>query len=196
MKGVMLRAGSIATIVLSAVLLSGCLDVERFVIRYNINRDLQGTVALEFVGIHSSSEKPSEQKEEMREFYEAGYQEEAARMEREWSIVNAKAELSQKTDLRCDGKLSGEMEDLLRSLGPLLQEQGAEYEVRRGVDRFSFTARGGWDANDDNIVLVIRYEGKILEHNAPKYNESLHEMEWNLGRLDESGIHFVLAVKE
>ncbi|HSP07044.1 MAG TPA: hypothetical protein VLR94_07690 [Acidobacteriota bacterium] len=183
--------------VLAALLITtGCVDADRFIIRYDIDRNLRGTVTLEFLGIHSPGEKPEEQQQEMKEFYDGGYREEAAGMEKDWSLSEAHTEITNKTPLRCDAKLTGEIEDLVKSLAPLVREGGTAYEIKRHAHRFSFTARGGWSENDKNLSLIITYAGKIVEQNAQKYDEAAHRMEWNLGELTDSGIHFVLEVED
>lgn len=180
----------------SMLALTGCIDADKINIRFDINRDLTGTVTMEFLGLRSSAETPAEQKTEMLKFYESEYRDDAARMAQEWSLKNSRTEFTNRTDRRCDGKLVGDIDDLLKSLTPLVGEHGATYEIKRVANKFYFTTRGGWDEKDGNITLSVAYAGKILEQNALKYDAGAHLMQWNLGKLSESGIHFVLELDE
>lgn len=180
----------------SILVMSGCVDADRIHIRFDINPNLKGTATLDFLGIHSTKEKLEEQKSEMRLYLESEYREDASHFERGWSLGNVRTEFSNKTELKCDGRLVGEIDDLIKSLSPLLQEAETTYEIKQDAKRFYFTARGGWDKQDDNILFSIHYSGKIVENNAQKYDESAHLMEWNFGKLDESGVHFVLELEE
>lgn len=170
----------------------GCVDAEKINVRLDIDRELQGKVTLEFLGIHSTAGKPEEQKAEMQKFVDSDYKENAERIVREWSLKDAQTELTNKTDSKCDGKIVGEIDTLIKTLSPLVDERGATYEIKRDATRFYFTARVPPDPNASSIDLTITYPGKIVEHNAQSYNEAAHLMQWNLGKINAAGIHFVL----
>lgn len=179
-------------VIAACLVLTGCLDTEKIHISFDIDRDLQGSLALEFLGIHSSKDGAPEQKEEMRQWYESGYLDDVARIEQEWSLQKSSTEFTNKTDLKCDGKLTGRFSSLLRTLEPLTNENEAVYDIRKDKNRFSFSVSNVDFAKDESVVLTIVYAGKILEHNADKYDAQAHRMEWNFGKGHKSDIHFVL----
>lgn len=170
----------------------GCVDADKITIRFDLQRDLFGTLSLDFTGVQSRKDGIENQKKEMSEFYEAGYKEDSARMAEEWGMRNVNTVLTNKTDLKCDGKITGDFGNLVRSLTPLLDEHDATYEIHRDGNRFAFTVQGVADNEKNDIAFLIHYEGKILENNAQKYDAEKHIMEWNFQKLDPEGIHFVL----
>jgi len=170
----------------------GCVDADKIAIRFDLQKDLSGTLSLEFLGIQSSKDGVENQKKEMAEFYETSYHEDAARISEEWGMRNVNTVLTNKTDLHCDGKISGDFGNLVRSLAPLLDEREATYKIDRDGNRFAFTVGGIANNEKNDIVLSIHYPGTILENNAQKYDRDQHTMEWNFQKLDDSGIHFVL----
>src|SRR5690349_2522781 len=101
----------------------GCVDADKIAIRFDLDRDLSGTLSLEFMGIQSRKDGAENQKKEMAEFYETSYREDASRISEEWGMRNVNTVLTNKTDLKCDGKISGDFGNLVRSLAPLLDER-------------------------------------------------------------------------
>ena len=180
-----------ASAILCSLMFYGCLDAEKTMITLEIHPDLQGKLTLEFLGITSTEKTPEARKTEMSKFVSGEYRSEAAKIVEEWSLTDYTPTISNKTDLKCDGKIVGDFKNLVRTLTPLTDENGAVYQIQRDKDRFSFTVSGISYTKDD-MTLTITYAGKILENNAQHYDAATGRMEWNLGKLDAAGIHFVL----
>ena len=166
---------------ISALSLTACLDVDSMRVRYDLDRNLDGKLTLEFKGIHAESEK------EMQEFY-GDYQGQATDIVREWGIEKPEVTLENSTASRCDGKVTGEMQSFLRSLEPILED--ASYEIKKSEDSISVHIQPR--KSDEPISLALRYAGKVIKSNSQMRDQPDGYMQWDFQKLDERGIEFEL----
>lgn len=177
--------------------LGGCLAFERWDMRYDIAKDLTVKTTDDIRGISSDEETLEEQKEEMKEFYENAYLEIASSFAHDSCVENIKVTLSNKTDTRCDAKVVGDCENIMKLVAHVMAKY-SEFEIKKTGNYFSVTICAGEEQTQvvEIGTLSVTYAGKIIENNAHKYNRNSHLMKWNLGKIDKSGIHFVLEIEE
>lgn len=178
-------------LILALLPLCACLDVEKSAIRYDIEKDLSGTLTVDFYGIHSSESVPEKRDKEMEEFLQGGYLEDADHIAEEWAISQAKASLSNKTAQSCDGQVTGSFSNLVKSLAPFL-ESNTNYEISKDSKRLRVVIH---PSREEGMTLVVVYAGEILETNAPKVDRKSGRMEWDLSKVDESGVQFTLSLQ-
>lgn len=180
----MKNALRVSAVLLSLCFLAGCVEVDSSKIYFRVEPDLHGKIKLQFLGIHAATA-------DMKDFYQT-YQETASEMISDWRIKDAVTKLDNKAETRCDGSIEGTFDDLLVSLGPILD--GAQYEIKKDANAFSMrlTPQTG---GDDRITFVLQYSGKVISSNAQRKDPQTGALEWDFTKLDASGVQFVLALK-
>jgi hypothetical protein len=171
-------------LLVSLCFLVGCVDVDGSKVHFQVEPNLRGKIKLEFVGIHG---EPAD----MQDFYKT-YQDNASQMINDWKIEEPVTKLDNKTDTRCDGSIQGNFENLVVTLGPLLE--GADYEIKKDAGTFSLKLKPEKET-DSKISLSIQYSGKVLSSNAQKKDPQTGALQWDFSTLDPSGIQFTLGLK-
>lgn len=178
----------------AGIIFSGCLNLEKMSLRYDINKDLTGQMVLKFIGINSDEETEAEQKKEMSDFYDK-YIKDGKGQAEIWCLKNVKTELTEKTDLKCNATVTGEIWNILCSIYPITEK--SDYEIQKNSKTFSVEIASCNISEEDLPVDVsIKYAGKILSHNANEYDKKNNVMTWYGTKMEKTGIRFVLEVNE
>jgi len=173
---------------------SGCLNLEKMSIRYDIDKDLAGQMVLKFIGINSDEETEAEKKKEMSDFYDK-YIKDGKEQAEIWCLKNGKTELTDKTDLKCNATVTGEIWNIMGSLYPITEK--SDFEIKKNSKTFSVEIASCKISEEDLPVEVsIKYAGKILSHNANEFDKKNNLMTWSGKKMEQTGIRFVLEVNE
>ncbi len=181
----MKTALAMLAVALSLCFLVGCVDVESSKVNFQVDPDLRGKIKLEFFGIHGAAA-------DMQDFYKT-YQETASQMISDWKIENPVTKLDNKADTRCDGSVEGKFEDFVVSLGPILED--ADYEIKKDKGTFSLKLTPEKEDNS-KIFLTLLYSGRVISSNAQEKDPRTGALQWDFSKLDQSGIQFVLDLKQ
>lgn len=179
-----------------ALTLGGCLDLERMTLRYQIEGNLGGRLSIMVHGVHSTEKDAGKREKEFREFVEKGYLKDGDEMARKFGLVRSKVVLMNTTESRTDVRLEGDFEQLVSALGPLTGE--GDFEIGKKGGRLSVVIRRTPEKpwSDIPAVLILRYEGEILGHNAHRYEEGSKTLTWDLRKMKGGNLEFVLALPE
>ncbi|MFQ5693024.1 MAG: hypothetical protein ACE5IM_08285 [Nitrospinota bacterium] len=170
-------------------LLAGCITADRITFRLEIKESRQGRFTFVACGLHSSERNPEERKKEFRDFVRTGYLEQGARLARTLGLQNPKIELFNKAEAKTDGRVSGNFENALMVLASFTED--GNFQIQRTGDRLSVELYKD-RTETGRVTIQIRYAGKIISHNAHRYDAEAHLMEWDLERLEKRGLYFVL----
>lgn len=184
-------------LIIVSLALTGCLDIEKTDVVIDVNTNLSGSVMYNFSNIHSTEKNGEEKKAEMARFYE----EEPGQTMRNFSkygFTDVKARLFNQTPLRCDATLSAKFRHLTSSLFTLeFVDKHRNYQISRQGTRLKM--RFWTNIGFDNNTLTIRYEGKVISHNADSYDKQTRHLVWKPGKKsngkDERQIYFTLSLK-
>ena len=178
----------------SIIILSGCLSLEKMSVFYDIDGNQKTSIRLEFAGIHSDEESDAENKKEMADFYK-DYIQSGEEMASVWCLQKHKTILTEKTDYKCNAVVTGETKNFLGSIYPLTENSA--YEIKQNANTFSVKIDScKISENDMPAEVSIRYQGKILSHNANSFDKEDNRMTWFGEKMKETGIIFVIAIKK
>ena len=178
----------------SIIFLSGCLNLEKMSVFYDIDKNQKTSVRLEFAGIHSDKKSDAENKKEMAGFYK-DYIQSGEELASIWCLQKHKTILTEKTDYKCNAVVTGETKNLLGSIYPLTEDSA--FEIKETKNTFSVKI-DSCKISEDNMPaeVSIRYQGKILSHNANTFDKQDNKMAWFGEKMKETGISFVLEIDE
>ncbi|MCK5099829.1 MAG: hypothetical protein KAR45_17085, partial [Desulfobacteraceae bacterium] len=112
-----------------------------------------------------------------------------------WCLENGKTELTDKTDFKCNAIITGEIKNFPGSIYPIAD--GSDFEIKKNNKTFSVKIASCKISGEDAPAEVsIKYSGKILSHNAHKFDEKNNMMTWSGENMEKTGISFVLEVEE
>ena len=178
----------------TGIFLSGCLNLDTISIFYDIDKNLKGRMELKFLGMHSDEETEAEKKKEMASFYNdfiSGGEDIAST----WCLQDVKTELVDKTDFKCNAIITGEINNLPGSIYPITEN--STFEIKKTNKIFSVKIASCKISEEDAPTEVsIRYNGKILSHNAHLFDETNNTMTWSGKNMEKTGISFVLEIDE
>lgn len=181
-------------LVLIGLSFSGCLKVDEVKIHYHITPDMTGSMTLEFMGIGSDEKTLAEQKKEMKKFFDEEYLMSAEEQITGWCLKNGKVELTDKTDISTNARVTGTIENLPGSLYPLTE--GKEYEMKRSGNHFSINIPSvGISEKDCPVTVFIKYDGNIVSHNAHRFIPGSRTMIWSGTKMEKTGIRFKIKTK-
>lgn len=184
----------IILLICAVVLLSGCLSLEKMSVFYDIDKNQTINITLEFINIHSDEDNDAEKKTEMADFYKT-YIKSSEEMSSIWCLQDSKTILTKKTDYKCNAIITGKTNNLLGSLYPLTED--STFEIRQNKDTFSVKIDSCTiSAEEMPAEISIRYNGKIVSHNANTFDKQDNKMTWFGEKMKETGISFVLEIDE
>jgi len=177
------------TALLAVTMVCGCIVVRRGVVRYDVKREtLDGKMYIEYQGIHSTADSEADQEREMAEFYRE-FEEKgdfggvAAKAKTIYALKNVETKLTRREELRADAMLSGEFKSFAQAFLGLADSYGWNYSVSSTENVLTVHASPA-SATDEVLegclIIEVRYEGTVIEHNADEFDQDTKIMRWNV----------------
>lgn len=176
--------------------ISGCLIIEKVVIKYNVKENLEGSLQVYYYGITSDNAAEEDKIKEMEEFYDE-YLSYADAHAKAFSLHTCSAQLINKIPLKCDAILNGEFHNFVQSIVGMMPSK-ANFSIQNLGDTLTFKAwsEGTISIEDKEDVIEITYLGKILSNNADFFDEANGIMRWSSKSKRRDGISLSLKFKE
>ena len=153
-----------------------------------VNYYLQTEIDMFFKGIFFEGGNEAKQKREMQKFY-GEHQKYSKEFIGGMNIQKAKVQLTNKTPLNCDGRITGEIRKLPAMLSSFFES--SSYEISHSKQLFSFKMiKIQEDMLRDNMTLRLTYSGKVLEHNADAVEGKT--LVWKFVKGRREGLFFTL----
>ncbi|MCK5715078.1 MAG: hypothetical protein KAH64_03880 [Nitrosomonadaceae bacterium] len=190
----MRRIKLIILLVTSSIFLSGCFDVDKIVIDYDVKEDLSGKASFTYYGVKSTDPSVEKQKEELNQFIETdipnmvedSHTPTIGLKNKSYTILN-------KTETTCDVQCTGNFDNFLEALPfssgeikPKIERDESKVSVIL-IDNITMEEK-----QEIEVTLSIKYDGKIIEHNAHNLDKETNTMFWNITELKDQNISFVI----
>jgi hypothetical protein len=174
---------------LLALALPGCLTYDRVDYALSVRKDASGQAVVHFHGVHSDAAEPEKQAAEMAAFYDGDHVVVGQKFLAESRLSQGSVEILNKSNVKCDVRVTGSFGTLFDGLAGLMQQ--CDFEVSRKEDVTSIRLQpkeGGLKAG--RVTLV--YGGEVVAHNAPEQDRRNGALAWDLANLPDGTLSFAL----
>ncbi len=179
----------------------GCLDIKDYSLKYDLKENFSGTIEFynEVISYAETDKELEADKEEVYEYIDK-FPELKKKFEKEFGIEDAKIEILDETESKWNISITGKYNNLLMAI-PFLYEEGTDFDINKNASVISIriipeVPKKSFSGESPLITFYLKYEGKIIKHNAHQFDQEQNQMMWNLYKLSKEGIYFVLETNK